>query len=225
MSTLATGSGKKAGRKGAASAAVTRPSRRRRAGSSPAAAAEPCPASMAYPKLAPLIEYLMGLNSRADLRTLDGLLRKLKITRKDLQSACVFGTRAYRRNVIAASEHFELLALTWRSGHCTPIHDHKGVSCAFRVVEGQGTEIRFVRTASGLVCPVKTTAMKPGYVCSADENDIHQIANMQAPGTDLITLHIYSPRIKKMNTYAFATSTGAEVDAGQTGVYAGPIDC
>ena len=40
--------------------------------------------------------------------------------------------------------------------------------------------------------------------------DIHQVANMQAPGRDVVTLHIYSPPIVKMNTYCFATSEGAE---------------
>jgi cysteine dioxygenase len=163
-----------------------------------------------FPKLATLIAYLQGLKGRADLRVLDALLKDLKITRKDIESACVFGVAGYRRNTIASSPHFELLALTWRSGHCTPIHDHQGVSCAFRVVEGTGTEVRFVKTASGLACPTGASPMPPGYVCSAEENDIHQVANHQAPGTDLVTLHIYSPRIKKMNTYEFRVSQGAE---------------
>lgn len=163
-----------------------------------------------FPKLAKLIDYLMGLKGRADLRTLDRLLQESSITRSDIEGACQFGTRAYRRNTIACSDHFELLALTWRSGHCTPIHDHAGVSCAFRVVHGTGTEIRFKLTPSGMICPVGATAMPAGYICSAEEEDIHQVANMQAPGTDLVTLHIYSPRIKKMRTYEFKTSKGAE---------------
>jgi hypothetical protein len=33
---------------------------------------------------------------------------------------------------------------------------------------------------------------------------------MQAPGLDLVTLHIYSPPIRKMSTYEFKTSAGAE---------------
>lgn len=175
-----------------------------------------------FPKLAEVIGYLMGLRKRADLSVLGDMLGRLDLGRCDLMRACTFGTKAYRRNTIAATEHFELLALTWRSGHCTPIHDHTGVSCAFRVVEGTGTEIRFERTASGLVCPVGTTQMRPGYVCSAEENDIHQVANMQAPGVDLITLHIYSPRIVKMNVYPFASSDGAERDETLADVYLKP---
>jgi cysteine dioxygenase len=174
---------------------------------------DPCcaaAASKAFPKLSRLISYLDSLTSRADLAVLTNLLREAQIDRHDILPACIFGTGGYRRNTIAASPWFELLALCWRSGHCTPIHDHAGVSCAFKVIEGAGTEIRFQSTPSGLVCPVATNAMPPGYICAAEDADIHQVANMQAPGQDLITLHIYSPPIKKMKTYKFATSEGAE---------------
>lgn len=163
------------------------------------------------PKLAELIGYLDGLKGQADLGKLAKLLGGLKLSRKDVAPACIFGEKGYRRNRIAGSEHYELLALCWRSGDRTPIHDHQGVSCAFRVVEGTGTEIRFAGTPSGLVCPVQAVTMKPGYVCAAEEADIHQVANMQAPETDLITLHIYSPPIRKMNTYEFTAPISQDV--------------
>ncbi|QQS09429.1 MAG: cysteine dioxygenase family protein [Phycisphaerales bacterium] len=170
-----------------------------------------CPnATRNYPKLAEVIDYLGSLQSRADLAILSDLLSKLNVSRHDIAPACVFGARGYRRNTICETQWFELLALCWRSGDCTPIHDHRGVSCAFRIVEGTGTEIRFQKTPSGLVCPVEAISMPPGYVCAADEPDIHQVSNMQAPGKDLITLHIYSPPIQKMNTYRFAQSVSAE---------------
>ena len=163
-----------------------------------------------FPRLAPVLAYLDSLTTRADLGVLSGLLSKLDLARSDIAPACVFGQRGYRRNTICQSAHYELLALCWRSGACTPIHDHKGVSCVFRIIEGQGTEIRFEPTPSGLICPVASVKMDPGYICAADEPDIHQVTNMQAPGLDLVTLHIYSPPIKKMNTYEFATPISAE---------------
>jgi cysteine dioxygenase len=163
-----------------------------------------------FPKLAGLIEYLDSLTGRADLAVLSRMLSGIELGRPDVEPACQFGVRGYRRNTISQGPWYELLALCWRSGHCTPIHDHSGTSCAFRVVEGVGTEIRFSTTPSGLVCPTGTMAMAPGYICAAEDGDIHQVANMQSPGKDLITLHIYSPPIKKMHTYTFATSEGAE---------------
>ncbi len=170
-----------------------------------------CVASAKFPKLAALIAYLESLDRRADLGKLAGLLAELDVSRCDIAPCCVFGTKGYRRNTITESPWYELLALCWHSGDATPIHDHMGVSCAFKVVEGTGTEIRFRSTPSGLICPAETAVMEPGYVCAADDADIHQVANMQAPGTDLITLHIYSPPIKKMNTYAFANRVGSDV--------------
>jgi len=161
-------------------------------------------ASKRFPALAGLIAHLESLRGRAKLRDEERLLNGLSLTRADIEEACVFGQRGYRRNTIARSDWYELLALCWRSGHCTPIHDHKGVSCAFKVIHGVGTEIRFKVSASGLPIPTQTIEMHPGYVCCADDDDIHQVSNMQAAGADLVTLHIYSPPITRMNTYRFA---------------------
>jgi cysteine dioxygenase len=167
------------------------------------------PASL-FPKLAPLLAYLHGLDQRADLSAVARLLSTTHVGRDDIATACCFGVKGYKRNCIARTEWFELLACCWRSGDRTPIHDHPGVSCAFRVVEGVGTETRFVQTASGLLCATESVQMPAGYVCAAEENDIHQVANMQARGTDLVTLHIYSPPIRSMHTYAFGECSIAE---------------
>lgn len=162
------------------------------------------------PKLTELVGYLSSLRGRADLAELERRLLALEISRADIAPACVFGVRGYRRNTIARGTWFELLALCWRSGDCTPIHDHEGSSCAFKVIEGRGTEIRYEPTACGKVCPTGRRMLEPGFVCAAEDDDIHQVANMQAPGDDLITLHIYSPPIRQMGTYAFALGERAE---------------
>jgi cysteine dioxygenase len=163
------------------------------------------PCTCPYPALGPVVRYLSSLTGRADLRVLAKLLEDVNVSREEIAPCCLFGQKGYKRNTIASSPWFELLALCWRSGDFTPIHDHQGVSCAFKVIAGQGTEIRFEHTPSGLVCPVQSVKMDPGYICAADDPDIHQVANMQGPGQDLITLHIYSPPIKQMNVYQFAT--------------------
>ena len=178
--------------------------------SQPSAQADSPRSCATSPKLGGVVAYLQGLRGRADLGTLAEKLHAVDICREDIAPSCVFGTRGYRRNTIARGEWFELLALCWRSGDCTPIHDHEGSSCAFKVIEGLGTEISYERTASGLVCPTGRRMLQPGTVCAAEDNDIHQVANMQARGLDLITLHIYSPPIKQMGTYDFASGEPAQ---------------
>src|SRR5215831_17962821 len=128
-------------------------------------------------KLAPIVAYLDSLTGRADLDVLSGMLSKLDIRIEDIRSSCIFGQKGYKRNTISKTDWYELLALCWHSGDRTPIHDHQGVSCAFKVVHGTGTEIRFRPTPSGLICPVQATEMQPGYICAALDADIHEVAN------------------------------------------------
>lgn len=94
-----------------------------------------CPDAPAsrFPRLAEVLGYLNTVRGRVDLHHLARLLGDLTITRADIDGVCQFGDRCYKRNTIARSEWYELLALCWRSGHVTPIHDHTGSSCAFRV--------------------------------------------------------------------------------------------
>jgi hypothetical protein len=42
--------------------------------------------------------------------------------------------------------------------------------------------------------------------------DIHQVANLEATGSDLISLHVYSPRLSDPRVYRLAETTLAEHD-------------
>jgi len=171
------------------------------------------------PKLARLLNYLNRLTGRAPLGELETLLNELEITGDDLCAWKRFGVNAYKRNTIAKTEHFELLALCWLSGHATPIHDHRGSSCAFKVIEGIGCEIRFERTACGCVAPTGNVKMHKGYVCAAEDEDIHQIVNTQGEGDELITLHIYTPALKKIGTYDAPYSSKKHAVEGSPDLY------
>lgn len=175
-----------------------------------------------YPKLSALLRYLDGLDGRMDLKIVEDMLRDVDVGREDITDCCRFGARAYKRNCIKRGEWYELVALCWRSGQCSPIHNHRGSSCGFKVIEGVGTEVRFEQTASGLVCPVQTTRMEPGYCCCAADEDIHQILNCQAEGEDLITLHLYSPRLSRICTFDYASPTDTDCqESGAADIYAG----
>ena len=161
-------------------------------------------------RLGPLLDYLSSLDGRADLTVLSQLLGDLAVTRADLGPACRFGEDKYQRNRIAESDWYELVCLCWSSGQRTPIHDHQGSSCAFRVVEGVATETAFEPTPSGLICPCGCREHGAGCVCASEEDDCHQVANTQPSGEDLITLHIYSPPLRQFNVYSLDTPTASD---------------
>ena len=153
-----------------------------------------CPAG-----LQSLVEYLEELKEPASLSRLESLLQSTHMRREDFGSFCRFSDRTYRRNVIARSTWFDLLLLCWRPGQRSPIHDHRGSACAFRVIEGVGTETRFELTGEGRnVRAIERCRMPEGFICAAYDDDIHDVVN--ATDRDLITLHVYSPRLR-MTSY------------------------
>lgn len=160
-----------------------------------------CPIEIC-PKLADLVGYLRSLSGRPDLDTLAKLLGELDVTADDLCTWQRFGEKAYKRNIIDKNEHYELLAVCWKSGQATPIHDHAGSACAFKVIHGTGREIRYEPTPCGQVIPSDSVTMERGYICSAEDEDIHRVANAEGEGDDLITLHVYAPPLKGIQTYA-----------------------
>jgi cysteine dioxygenase len=50
-----------------------------------------------------------------------------------------------------------------------------------------------------------------GEVCGTQDDDLHQVSNLQAGDADLVTLHVYTPPLVFMGTYSmYDTSRGKE---------------
>ncbi len=149
-----------------------------------------------------LLNYLGSLNERASMDDLGGLLNGLEVTTEDLKSFSVFGKECYRRNLIQEGEWYELLCICWKSGQRSPIHNHAGSTCGLRIMKGVATETVFDETPSGQIKAVSSMDCGTGHVCCSQDEDIHQVSNLQAPGEDLMTLHIYSPALKAMDRFS-----------------------
>jgi len=154
------------------------------------------------PKLHPLLEYLESLDGcRADLAVLERLLLESGVTRRDLGEFVKFGPEKYQRNLVCESRWYELVCLCWSPGQHTPIHDHSGSACAFRVVEGDVFEQRYEPDDGGVIRPTESRTVRQGLVCASIDADIHCVGNRQPSGEDLVTLHVYSPPLRRFNTY------------------------
>ena len=158
-------------------------------------------------KLKPLLEYVSRLDGPARLEDLHDLLGKLQLSPEDVEEIAAFDERTYHRNLLLGNEHFQLLLLCWRPGQRSTIHDHAGSACAFRVVQGTATEMRFTLIEGRYVRKQEVRQLSQGQVCCAADADIHRAVNFGSSGQDLITLHIYSPPLR-MNVYEEVLSSG-----------------
>jgi len=150
--------------------------------------------------VADMIDWLDSINDRPGLSELGSRLESMPLNLEALKEQIVYTEDdGYQRNIIKKTEHYEMVAITWRTGQATPIHDHVGSDCAFLIVEGTSTETIYETDENGRAVPSAVRDYAPGEVCAADEPDIHRISN-DTEG-DLINLHVYTPPLSGFGIY------------------------
>jgi cysteine dioxygenase len=154
-----------------------------------------------------LVQYLESLQDRAPLAELVSRLEGLDIECEDVASFVRFSQRGYTRNLVRGGPWYNVLVLCWRNGQRSPIHDHKGSSCGVRVLRGTATETLFDFAPNGHVKALFSRDLAEGSVCGSQDDDLHQVSNLQANGRDLVTLHVYSPPLRYMGTYSLTDLT------------------
>ncbi len=94
---------------------------------------------------------------------------------------------------------FSVVALVWRPGQITPIHDHV-TWCVIGVLQGAEYEELFALREGGAVLEeVGTNAGAPGDVSGfAPPGDIHRVRNRGAGVA--ISLHVYGADISRLGT-------------------------
>lgn len=133
------------------------------------------------------------LQTPLPLAAMAAALADLDIERFDVDHLLRFGEEGYRRVSIHRADHYEALLICWRSGQRSPIHNHTGSACAARILVGRATETLYQRSALGMLFPARSRIIPQGGLMSCSGDGVHQVANLDPPGRDLVTLHIYSP--------------------------------
>ena len=134
------------------------------------------------------------------------------LTLRDLSSYLVFNPTRYVRNRVHDGPSYQALVLCWRNGQRSPIHNHRGSHCGVKVLRGVATETIFARAPNGMVLPLRSRDLPAGHTCASADADIHQVSNLQAGGADLVTLHVYSPPLLRMEMFSLDTPVVREWD-------------
>jgi cysteine dioxygenase len=150
------------------------------------------------PSLADLDTY----TDRIPLDVLKAWLERTEVTLETVQPYTKFSSEHYVRNLMYSGTSYQALVICWHSGQRSPIHDHRGSSCAVKVISGTATETIFARAANGMYYATSSRQLAAGDSCASQDSDVHQMSNLQAEGYDLVTLHIYSPPLFRMNMFS-----------------------
>jgi predicted metal-dependent enzyme (double-stranded beta helix superfamily) len=107
----------------------------------------------------------------------------------------------YRSHLLHAEPDgsFSIVALTWRPGQVTPIHDHV-TWCVFGVIQGiEHEELFSLDEDRGRLVPAGASANPTGEVSGfAPPGDIHRVRNV---GDDTaISIHIYGTDVSRIGS-------------------------
>ncbi|MGW4466111.1 hypothetical protein [Micromonospora sp. NPDC004704] len=96
---------------------------------------------------------------------------------------------------------FSIVALVWRPGQVTPIHDHL-CWCVVGVVDGVESEVRYEvteREGDVFLSQAEVTENPTGSVCGiAPPGDIHEVRN--AGTATAVSIHIYGADISRVGS-------------------------
>jgi 3-mercaptopropionate dioxygenase len=107
---------------------------------------------------------------------------------------------AYRCHLLHAEPDgsFSVVALVWRPGQATPIHDHV-TWCVFAVIQGAEHEEQYTLRDDGWLEQAGTAVNATGDVTGlAPPGDIHRVRN--AGAETAISLHIYGTDIGRLGS-------------------------
>ncbi len=157
--------------------------------------------------LGALFRYLDGLQERPPLGDLMAAVAAAEVRWQEVADFIRFSEQGYMRNLVRAEVCHDVLVLCWKNGQRSPIHDHAGSSCCVRVLRGVLTETLFEFAPNGHVKAVASRDYSAGAILGSEDADMHQISNLQAGTADLVTLHVYAPPLRYMNTYSLFDRT------------------
>ncbi|GLT19184.1 hypothetical protein GCM10007938_29660 [Vibrio zhanjiangensis] len=148
-----------------------------------------------------LIEQVALIDKPLPLATIRFILESVDIKDEEIKSLASFEKDSYCRKRLFKNQHCEVLILSWLNGQRSKIHDHMDTACGVRVLEGEATETVFDTAENGYIYAVQSTHYPKGTVTVSQDNDIHQISNLQADDKPLVTLHVYSPPLSQFHLY------------------------
>jgi len=128
-------------------------------------------------------------------------MKDLNLTSYDWSKFYFWDESKYTRNLVIEHENFEIMILCWNKGINSAIHDHPSDGCWIVGIEGSILEQKYTKSNEGKMIKNSEDIIRKGDISwMHDSIGFHRVGNASKE-EGAVTLHIYSPPIKKCNAY------------------------
>ncbi len=130
---------------------------------------------------------------------LKAALIHLEIELEDIKSELKTSEgKPYFRKLLYQNEEVEVLVMNWSQLECAP-HDHGTSQGWIKVLNGSSVNTVYELKENGLPSELFTKVYNKGKLFYAPKKGVHKMKAEE--GSDLVTLHLYSPPIGGMMVY------------------------
>ncbi|MFC0186756.1 cysteine dioxygenase family protein [Fictibacillus aquaticus] len=106
--------------------------------------------------------------------------------------------KPYYRKLLYKNDDIEMLVMNWSQLECAP-HDHGESHGFIQVLSGSSINTVYELDEKGLPSELFDQIQESGKIFYAPKKGVHKM--QAAGGSDLVTLHLYSPPITGMKVY------------------------
>ena len=95
--------------------------------------------------------------------------------RGDVEAYVRANPHAYNRAEVFASDHVEVLVMTWMPGQTSVPHDHAGSICVMQVLAGEAIEGSYRASVDGYVDLDYETTVRACEIISGQDAGVHTV--------------------------------------------------
>ncbi|MDR0137536.1 cysteine dioxygenase family protein [Metabacillus idriensis] len=150
-------------------------------------------------KLIDKVQTILGSVQTAAKMDLLEALKNLNIQLEELEPFLKNEqNKPYYRKLLYKNKYLELLVMNWSELECVP-HDHGRSHGWIQVINGVSENTVYEVKDNQLPSEIFTVKKEKGKIFFAPKGGVHKMR--EAQGTNLVTLHLYSPPITGMKVY------------------------
>jgi cysteine dioxygenase len=155
--------------------------------------------------LTSLIDFLNRLpQSELTIEKVTELMENVHIRHDEIEKCLNFSEDGYARNLFYKNDRFEFLVMCWDKGQLSPIHDHDQSISVEKIYSGKilCTNYRLTDSDTETIEETDSQLAEEGSVITGRLGEIHRIANIGPSSSKAVSIHFYSPPLKRMKTFS-----------------------
>ena len=155
--------------------------------------------------LTSLIDYLNRIpQSELTIEKVIELMEGVHIRHDEIEKCLNFSEESYARNLFYKNDRFEFLVMCWDKGQLSPIHDHDQSMSVEKIYSGKilCTNYRRIDEETEAIEETDSQLVEEGSVIAGRIGEIHKIANVGPGSSKAVSIHFYSPPLKRMKCFS-----------------------